>query len=110
MSNIKGTATINVFKTSSGEGARIVIPKKIIEALDIKKGDTFSQIIVGKHIEMEETCIIDDNTVSINQYETKSNIVTRVYLLKNIVEGLKLKDKDMLLFELQGKKIIIKKF
>lgn len=108
--SVKGKATVNIFKTNTGKGARVIIPKKIAEEIEIKKGDTFSQILIGRHIEMEETCIIDDDTVSINQFKTNTSIATRTYLLPNIVQGLKLEDKDILLFETKGKKIIIKKF
>lgn len=104
---VKGKATVNMFRTNSGEGARMVIPKKIVDALQIENGDTFSQKVVNGHIEMKKTPIIDDDTVSINQYKTATNLVTRTYLLAPVVEELGIKNKDMILFQLKDEKIIM---
>lgn len=104
---VKGKATVNVFKTNSGEGARMVIPKKIVDALEIKNGETFSQKVIDGHIEMERSIIIDDDTVSINQYETATNLVTRTYLLATVVKELEIKNKDIILFQLKDEKIIM---
>lgn len=111
---IKGKATVNIFKTNSGEGARMVIPKLIVEELKMKNKEIFTQKLVDGHIEMERTTTKEDNTVSISQFKTrigeKTNTVTRVYILQDIVEALNIENKDIMLFKLIGEKIIIQKF
>lgn len=106
---VKGKTTVNIFKTNSGEGARMVIPKLMADELGIKNKETFSQKLVGEYIEMERTSILGDDTVSISQFKTNTSKVTRVYILHNIVKSLNIENKDIMLFKLIGEKIIIQK-
>ncbi|PRR85506.1 hypothetical protein [Clostridium luticellarii] len=107
----KGDAKLIFFKTNSGEGAKVTIPRDIVKELKIKGQEIFSQKIIGRHIEMERvSSTYKDNKVSVNQFETSTSIQTTVYILPEIIGRLKLKSGDMMLFENKGNKILIKKF
>lgn len=106
----KGKATVNQFKTNSSIGFRMIIPKKIVDELNIKDKEIFSQRLVDGHIEMERTNKGEDNTVSIEQWKTNTSIATRTNIIQDIVLVLNIKNGDIMLFKTEGEKIIIQKF
>lgn len=109
----KGNAKLIFFKTNSGAGAKVTIPRDIVKELNIKGQEVFSQEVLGRYIKMKKVIDLNKNipSVSVNQFETSTSIQTTVYILPGVIDKLKLKNKDVMLFETtQQGEIIIKRF